>query len=291
MKLSLWRTLPVVAALAVSLSCGGSSTPTTPPSPAPTDRPDDRTQRGPLRPARARPRAVTAKGSWPTFCDRQTSAFSAEVDAAITLLTQQHPEFFDLTQQAGEGGFKVLMPTEYYAGVIRNLEAAGFCAGYDFVELQVKNSSSFSEQYDIQLSSGHIRRGAGAYRATCSPPNFPLDPEDLIDHVRVGFFSVRCIDGVTPPRNGENLLLMGCSGFVTASPKNKDGDDIDARIHGDRIDWTLEQEDPACAMEDYTGVTFNKTLHATEPGHFTLCATVKGVKGCLDGEVKDNALP
>ena len=88
------------------------------------------------------------------------------------------------------------MPDEYYAGVIRNLEAAGFCAGYDFVELQVKNSSSFSEQYDIMLASGHVRRGAGAYRATCSPPNFPLDPEDLIDHVRVGFFCIRCIAGV-----------------------------------------------------------------------------------------------
>ena len=290
MKLSLWRTLPVVAAFAVSLSCGGSSTPTTPPSAAPTVAPTTAPSVAPS----ASPGASSCrygKGQVTTFCDRQTSAFSAEVDAAITLLTRQHPEIFDLTQQAGEGGYKVLMPNEYYAGVIQNLEAAGFCAGYDFVELQLKNSSSFSEQYDIMLGSGHVRRGAGAYRATCSPPNFPLDPEDLIDHVRVGFFSIRCIDGVTAPRNGENLLLMGCSGFVTASPKNKNGDDIDARIHGDRIDWTLEQEEPSVRVEDYTGVTFNKTVHATEPGHFRLCATVKGVKGCLNGEVKDNDLP
>ena len=285
--MSLWRTLPVVAALAVVLSCSGSPTPTTPPSPptpsiAPTAAPS------PL--PSASPGAASCrygKGTVDTFCERQVSALSAEVDAAITLLAQQHPEIFDLTQQVGEGGFKVLMPNDYYAGVIRNLEAGGFCAGYDFVELQVKNSSSFSEQYDIMLGSGHVRRGAGAYRATCSPPNFPLDPEDLIDHVRVGFFSIRCIDGVTPPRNGEKLLLMGCSGFVTASPKNKNGDDIDARIHGDRIDWTLEQEIPIVRMEDYTGVPFNKTVTAQNPGDFKICATVKGVRGCLDGVVRD----
>jgi hypothetical protein len=285
--MSLWRTLPLLAVLVVAVSCGGSSTPTTPPSPTPTIAP---TAAPSVTPS-ASPGASSCrygKGVVTTFCDRQVSAFSADVDAAITLLTQQRPDIFDLTQQAGEGGFKVLQPDAYYAGVIRNLEARDFCAGYDLVELQVKNSSSFSEQYDIMLQSGHVRRGAGAYRATCSPPSFPLDPEDLIDHVRVGFFSIRCIPGVTAPRNGENLLLMGCSGFVTASPKNKDGDDIDARIHGPRIDWTLEQEIPIVRMDEYPGVDFNKTLTAQNPGHFTLCAIVKGVKGCLNGEVKDS---
>lgn len=284
-----WRALPA-AALALTLGCGGSS-PTVPPSPPPSIAPTTAPSIAPSTPPTGAAACRFGKGTVTTFCDRQVAAHASVVDAAITLLTQQRPDIFDLTQQAGEGGFKVLKPQEYYAGVIANLEAQGFCAAYDFVELQLKNSSSFSEQYDIQLSSGHIRRGAGAYRATCSPPNFPLDPEDLIDHVRVGFFSVRCIDGVPPPRNGENLLLMGCSGFVTASPKNKNGDDIDARIHGERIDWTLEQEHVAVRVEDYTGVAFNKMVHAVEPGHFKLCATVKGVTGCLNGEVKDNALP
>jgi hypothetical protein len=291
MKMSLWRTLPAVAVMAVVLSCGGSSTPTTPPSPMPTIAPTTAPSVAPT----ANPGTSSCrygKGTVGAFCDRQVGAFGGEVDAAITLLTQQHPEIFDLTQQVGEGGFKVLMPNEYYAGVIRNLEAAGFCAGYDFVELQVKNSSAFSEQYDIMLGSGHIRRGAGAYRATCSPPSFPLDPEDLIDSVRVSFFSIGCIPGVTPPRNGERLLFMGCYGYVTASPKDKKGDDVDARIHGERIDWTLEQEEETVvSMDDFTGVPFNKILTARHPGHFKLCATVKGVKGCLDGEVKDNDLP
>jgi hypothetical protein len=293
MKMSLCRTLPVVAMMAVVLSCGGSPTPTTPPSPlpptpsiAPTAAPDPEPS--------ASPGAASCrygKGTVTTYCDRQVGAFGADVDAAITLLTQQHPEIFDLTQQAGEGGYKVLMPNEYFAGVIRNLEARDFCAGYDFVQLQVKNSNSFSEQYDIMLASGHVRRGAGAYRSTCTPPNFPLDPEDLIDHVRVGFFSIGCIPGVTPPRNGERLLYMGCYGNITASPKDKNGDDIDARIHGPEIVWTLDQYEPVVVMDDYPNVAFNKTVTARRPGEFTVCATVKGVRGCLEAEVKDNLLP
>lgn len=288
--MSLWRTLPVVAAMAAVLSCSGSPTPVTPPSPTPSIAPT--TSPSPV--PSASPGAASCrygKGTVETFCSRQVAAFGPEVDAAITLLTQQRPEIFDLTQQAGEGGFKVLMPNEYYAGVIQNLEARGFCAGYDLVELQLKNSTSFSEQYNIMLSSGHIRRGAGSYRATCTPPSFPLDPEDLINHVRVSFFGITCIPGVTPPRNGENKLLMGCNGNVTATPKDKDGHDIDARIHGDRIDWTLTQEHNVVRMDDFPNVPFNKTLTARSPGHFQLCAVVKGVRGCLNGEVFDNALP
>jgi len=288
--MSLWRTLPVVAMMAVVLSCGGSPTPTTPPSPLPPT-PSIAPTAAPSPEPSASPGASSCrygKGTVETFCNRQVGAFGADVDAAITLLTQQSPEIFDLTQQAGEGGFKVLMPDEYYAGVIRNLEARDFCAGYDLVELQVKNSSSFSEQYDIMLASGHVRRGAGAYRATCTPPSFPLDPEDLIDQVRVAFFGISCIPGVTPPRNGENKLLMGCNGNVTATPKDKDGHDVDARIHGPRIDWTLTQDVPVVRMDDFPGVAFNKTLTAQQPGHFQLCAVVKGVRGCLNGEVFDS---
>ena len=287
MKMSLWRTLPALGVIAFVSSCGGSSTPTTPPSPSPTIAP---TALPSVTPS-ASPGASSCrygKGTVETFCDRQVAAYAADVDAAISLLVQQRPDIFDLNQQAGEGGYKVLQPDAYYAGVIANLQARDFCAGYDLVELQIKNSSSFSEQYDIMLGSGHVRRGAGAYRSTCSPPSFPLDPEDLINHVRVGFFGISCIPGVTPPRNGENKLLMGCSGNVTATPKDKDGHDIDARIHGDRIDWTLTQEFNAVRMDDFPGVPFNKTLTAVAPGHFQLCAVVKGVRGCLNGEVFDS---
>lgn len=280
-----WRTLPALGALALTLGCGGSSSPTVPPSPAPSIGPTTAPSTPPSAPPTGASSCRYGKGVVSTFCDRQSPALAAHVDAAITQLVQQRPDIFDLNQQVGEGGFKVLKPDDYYAGVIANLQANDFCAGYDFVELQVKNSTSFSEQYDIMLGSGHIRRGDGAYRATCTPPSFPLDPEDLIDHVRVSFFGIQCINNITPPRNGENKLYMGCSGNVTATPKDKDGHDIDARIHGPRIDWTLTQEVPVVRMDEFPGVDFNKTLTAQEPGHFELCAIVKGVRGCLNGEV------
>ena len=281
------------ATLASLVACGGSSSPT-PPSSQPSVAPSIAPTSTPSAPPSTAPGASSCrygKGTVDAFCSRASAAFAADVDAAITQLVQQRPDIFDLNQQAGEGGYKVLKYEDYYAGVIRNLQARDFCAGFDLVELQVKNSPSFSEQYDIMLASGHVRRGAGAYRSTCSPSSFPLDPEDLIDHIRVGFFGIACIPGVEVPRNGERLLYMGCTGNVTASPKDKDGDDIDARIHGDRIDWTLEQENNNVEMSDYPGVPFNKVLTARNAGHFKLCAIVKGVKGCLDGEVKENNLP
>ena len=289
MKMRICGRAAVAAGLVVlGVACGGSDAPT-PPSTQPTIAPTAPPTTPPSTPPSPGSTSCRyGKGTVGAFCDRQSAAFASDVDAAIALLIQQRPDIFDLTQQVSEGGYKVLKFEDYYAGVIRNLEARDFCAGFDFVELQVKNSNSFSEQYDIMLASGHIRRGAGAYRATCSPPSFPLDPEDLIDHVRVSFFGITCIPGVTPPRNGENKLLMGCSGNVTATPKDKDGHDIDARIHGPKIDWTLTQEQNVVRMDDFPNVDFNKTLTAQQPGHFQLCAVVKGVRGCLNGEVFDS---
>ena len=42
---------------------------------------------------------------------------------------------------------------------------------------------------------------------------------DVIDSVRVAFYGIRCVDGQTPPNNGLGKLPVGCSGFVTATPK------------------------------------------------------------------------
>ena len=57
----------------------------------------------------------------------------------------------------------------------------GLCAYYDGEELGVKNSNSFNDQFDILVSSGHIRRGAGSYRAHLPPvlvlrtPRLPVE--------------------------------------------------------------------------------------------------------------------
>jgi hypothetical protein len=216
---------------------------------------------------------------------RGEPVFLARVDAAIDELIQTRPELFDLTRKVGEKGYLVLEPEKFYLGVAEVLQTRGLCAGWDLKELQVKDGNGFSEQYDLLLSNDHIRRGAGSFRATCTPSAFPLDPADQIDYVRVAFYSVACEDGRTPPRNIEGKVPVECTGIVTATPKDKQGRDVDRRVHGPEISWELEQIDDYVFMEDFEGVAFNKFLRGLDPGYFTLCATVQGKKGCLQGSV------
>jgi hypothetical protein len=285
-----WRFLAYTATAAVVIaSCTGSS-PTVPaaaPSASATSAGAGRSAASSPGPSPS-PGAAACRhgqGTLDTSCARGVPAFLPEVESAIDQLAREQPEVFNLADQAGPGGYKVLDTERYYAGVMSILESRDFCAGFDLVELQLKNGSQFSEQYDILLATGHARRGAATYQATCTPPSFPLDAADLIDAVRVGFFGFRCDEGLTPPRNGENKLPLGCAGYVTATPKNAANGDVDPRVHGDRIDWRLEQDEEYVRVEEFPDIPFNKKMVPVKPGRFSLCATVKGVEGCLHAEV------
>ena len=151
----------------------------------------------------------------------------------------------------------------------------------------MKNTNDFSEQYDVLLSDGALRRGTGAYRLTCQPASFPLDPEDVIDSIRVAFYGIRCADGRTPPNNGLGRLPVDCSGFVTATPKNRENRDVPSAVHGPTVAWTLKAEGAEHVDLHDDEQAFNKTLVGRSKGHFTLCAVVKGIEGCLHGEVVD----
>jgi hypothetical protein len=90
----------------------------------------------------------------------------SEVDSAITQLIQQRPDIFN----GGGGSPFVVKHSEYMNGVVANLRAMGLCAVVDSEdEIAVKNTNDFSDQYDILLSTGHVRR---AYTATCRPAWF-----------------------------------------------------------------------------------------------------------------------
>ena len=274
-----------VVALASLAGCGGGSSPTVPPVTTPPPAPTPT----PAPSATPTPSATSCRygmGALDASCVRQSPTFLVDVDGAINLLGQQHPELFNFNDSAGAGEWRVLDADRYYAGVIANLQAKDYCAGFDLQNLQVKNSNTYSEDYDILLSSGFVRRGAISYRQTCSPASFPLDPKDLIDSVRVAFFGFRCPDDVAVPNNGSNRLPVGCSGNVTATPKNKDNQDVDPRIHGSQITWTFELESGKPAeLVNYPDQPFNKSVVGLALGNFTLCAIVKEVQGCLHGEV------
>lgn len=287
MRLGDARKGSMVALVATALSCsGGSSTPSAPapapsataaaPSPSPTSTPS----------SPAATACKYGKGSADTRCARHTPVLLGDVDTAIDAVVRQHPDWFNLNDVNGAGGYKVLKdPVEYQKAVVASLQAAGLCAETDTTEVSVRNGTEFSEDYDILLSTGHIRRGQGSYRQTCSPPSFPLDASDVIAYVRVGFYSIRCPDGVVVPRNGEDRLPVGCTGLVTASPKTKDNLDVNEGLVGNRIDWTFQQEGEHVNLNDFPDVPFNKILTGVNPGHWLLCAEVKGIKGCQFGEV------
>jgi hypothetical protein len=274
----------LVLALAVIAGCGGGS-PTVPPVTTPTAAPTPT----PTPSATPTPSTTSCRygmGTIDASCSRDSPTFIGDVDGAINLLGQQHPELFNFDDTAGPGAWRVLDADQYFAGVIANLQARDYCAGFDLQNLQVKNSNTYSEDYDILLSSGFVRRGASSYRQTCSPANFPLDPRDLIASVRVAFFGFRCPDDVAVPNNGANRLPVGCTGNVTATPKNRENQDVDPRIHGTQIAWTFELESGRPAeLISYPDQPFNKSVVGLAVGNFTLCAIVKEVQGCLHGEV------
>ena len=152
---------PVLSGPAPAPTPTPSSTPAPSPTPTPTSAPPS-----------GGSCSLPPSNSPDAPCSMQTPAFWNTVDKAITLLTQQQPSIFDLNNKICENCYYVKNEAAYVAGVIKNLNAAGVCAYYDGEELAVKNSNSFNEQFDILISSGHIRRGLGSYRSTCNPSWF-----------------------------------------------------------------------------------------------------------------------
>jgi hypothetical protein len=260
---------------------GPSPSPVTTPSPAPSPAPVDvplpvQGQSCPL-----------GNGTLQSACDRRSPSLQEEVEAAIDRVVQRRPSLFNLNDSPSAGVYRVLDGDAFHVAVVGELRGSGFCAQYEGFELLVKNSNDFSEAFDIVTTDGFIRRGSGAYRSTCTPASFPVDPAEHIHHVRVAFYGFRCQDGVQAPRNGSGELPVGCVGYVTATPKKADNTDVDSRIHGPDIEWNHRSghEQIEVAPDDATFSAFNKLLVPVEAGDFVLCATVRGVEGCLNGKV------
>lgn len=155
----------VVSAM-VLVSCGGGSAPT----PVSVEEP-------PAPVATAAPAAVTAKCTLPkgpgagVNCPRHENGhFVSAVDGAIDRVIRKHPEYFE--GDLGSGSPRIVNVNAYLRAVPVELEAAGFCAIFDGREVAVKNTNNFSEQYHIWYSNFTVRRGEGAYRATCNPAWF-----------------------------------------------------------------------------------------------------------------------
>ncbi len=121
---------------------------------------------------------------------------------------------------------------------------------------------------------------------TPTPKATPAPSAGRIDSIRVGFFGINCGKDKPVPRNGEKKLPIGCRGYVTATPKQANGDDVPASEHGPNIEWFMHYGEDLVDVQAPTFKSdFNKDVVGRKLGAFGLCATVKGVTGCLIGSV------
>ncbi len=108
-------------------------------------------------------------------CNTASSAFQGTVDAAINKVLAQHGEIF----QNGAGGILTTNFGKFTVELIKNLDDAGVCGGFDGEEIQVANSTNFSEQFKVVTSQGYVRIGS-SYKSTCNPAAFPTPAPGLI---------------------------------------------------------------------------------------------------------------
>jgi len=277
--------------LLMSGGCGGgSASPTAPaPSPSPTAS---------STPAPTPPPASTGSveavcqsigyGRPKVGCDRiENVTMLPLIETAIDRLVASQPEIFDVTVQIGDGGFRVLDEKAYLAGMQTTLAGLGVCSKIEGdSNILVKNHNELDETYAVLNSRGFVRRGFGSYLKSCIPAGFPLSPENAFSYVRTAFFGYQCPDGVKTPIPATGELPVVCSGIVTATPKDANGVNTPPEIHGNDVTWRFRSGEASVSVYPaLDGNIFNYKVQAKAVGSFSLCATVGGKEGCLNGRV------
>ncbi len=146
-------------------------------------------------------------------CEKTSSVLLPDLERAMDRLIAERPGLFDLSNEFSPGSraYKVLDKDGYLNGLVATLVAMGLCAERDVDDalqqtIRVKDSPDFSEDFDVMLSGGHMRRGPGAYQGTCSPPSFPADRPPDVPDVKSG-----CYRPFPPP-----LYKMNCRDYLNA---------------------------------------------------------------------------
>jgi hypothetical protein len=183
-----WLRMTVVMLAATAVGCSldepppiekDSHTPSTPsdpslvlgggPSPSPSASPN--ATPGPESPS-AGPCLLRPSKPDSPVCTDDPGHLLSSVEAAIKAVTQRRPALFDFADKACDDCYKVLDVSGYYSAVQAELAPRGICTLSDGEEIGAKDSNASSEQFDILLASGHMRRGPGMYRGICYPAIF-----------------------------------------------------------------------------------------------------------------------
>jgi hypothetical protein len=168
---------PVATMTPISIPVILPATPTPPPTPTPTPKPDPTpTPKPDPTPAPGKPSrsSCSLPDSNPAnpVCTDDPAQLLDYVESAITNVTDKHPEMFDFNNKKCANCYYVKDIDGYVSQVLSELGKMGLCALWDGEEIALKESNNYSEQYDIILASGHIRRGPGCYRGVCRPSWF-----------------------------------------------------------------------------------------------------------------------
>jgi hypothetical protein len=284
------------ATLLASLSCGGGSPGGTTPNPIPTVGPTSAPTAAPTSaPVGSASCLRIGQGSARPTCNRThpSADLLDHLDVAIEQVEQQQPSLFNMNDQTVPGSPRVLDQGAYFAGVLKNLDAAGVCAEADPAQtmVHVKDTNDLSEDFRLMDSKGFVWRGPGSYSGSCIPASFPLDPADEIVTILVIAYGFNCNPAVPSPDRGAKVYPVGCDVYITATPKAADGRNVDSKVHGPDIAWQVTEGQDVITTRQWPDVPFNETLYAQTTGMFRICATVQGVTGCLRGEFIPNPPP
>jgi hypothetical protein len=188
-----WPTVALVAAIGVfallASSCGDGGNDRTPP-PTAVAPPPPTVEPPPSSGGAGASSCPLGEGTDATRCERAGAEMWHYVNGAIDYVIGQHPEYFNLNMEAGRetGQYLVLEKELYIDAVLERLRETGLCAeraDYDYEMIQIKEDNELSEDYDIYLSEGYVRRG-GAYRQSCTPASFPVPRPDWAPPVGSG---------------------------------------------------------------------------------------------------------
>jgi len=277
----------VAVAMLFVVSCGGSTTPSTPTTPPPVTSP-------PI-PAPTPPSAqgcAAGPGTARYTCQGDIAGLQPRLAAAIDKLVHDQPQLFNLTDDpGGDHRYRILNLDAYYDGVVANLQSNGLCAQRDYLDkdrIAIKEDNSYNESYNVVGKQTRILRGPEMYAVTCTPANFPLSGDaSAVARVSVSFFRYTdCPVGTKLPPPHETLPV-GCRGTITATPKDRLGNKLPPELHGSEVTWFVQAGEGTIISPGPSpdGVPFNLVLRGNDPGEFSVCATVAGVTGCLNGKV------
>lgn len=126
---------------------------------------------------------------------------------------------------------------------------------------------------------------------TGSGPTGPSGPNQggsLPPNSRAAIFmygTLRCPSGVTPTQNGSRQIKLGCTTSWTCTPKDSQGNDLPAAVHGSAPAFFGVSAGADNVTVSHPAEPFNLEIYGKALGPFTVTCTVKDVTGTVDGAV------